>query len=782
MINISADMSLHSDSVIVSPAQDELGRKNIVELIVKAIKAKAQTPHAPLTIGIYGAWGEGKTSTMRMIEHELRLNGVSTRWFDSWSFSDEKQMLVDFFATLASFTFPGSPISGILTTYRDLYLNTYAFQANSVLSTYQANLARCIPFNGSDLHAAKKKISEKLKKENQHLVVFIDDVDRLDAAEVQTLFKLIRQIADFENLIYVIGLDPNVVSIQLGGLFGENEHMLGREFLEKMINVPIVLPAIKESLLEDIIWKEVGEVWKENSIPFTDDEMHSVATALLPILRTKRAITRYVNQLSFIVPSIGVETEFVDLCLLEALKYLDEKGWAEVYYQKTGLLKDGNLFPTGDKKSEEENRVFSDAISKILAHYPKKWTTYVRTILEKHLFPQEKYNWDGSTSKRINNEKFFRQYFIAGIPDETIPRADVLEFSDLLRKDLNKAIKWINEKQKQYTSAEIERSACLSLDIIRDQSSSEIAAKLTEVFAFSSLAEGYGYYTIGNPSSVDRSIYAYIIPNYMLFPSTGGYRIFDMDMEVKVLSRVFKSAPLNFCMCLFSGVYSDNYICPKDNESELFEIIKGRVLSKGEQEIFRYSFPIKRAFFQTWKEENDGDYVIFWKNLLCEADFDLGQILNNWLEAVSPQEQLSEIEAIADLLSPVAIEVKDNISSSKHKEDKLVKYFIWNSGLFEVVADDNNTNNDDIMKKIEIFETEFYGEKGKKVKMAFLRAVVPSTDVKAVNVLMDNAVIEYVQSKGYNVFTEVNTDTPNYRIIINDLNDVSFKPYNGEHL
>ena len=60
-------MALHEDQFIITPAQDELGRKELVGLIVNAIKSKVQKPHGPLTFGIYGAWGEGKTTTIRMV-------------------------------------------------------------------------------------------------------------------------------------------------------------------------------------------------------------------------------------------------------------------------------------------------------------------------------------------------------------------------------------------------------------------------------------------------------------------------------------------------------------------------------------------------------------------------------------------------------------------------------------------------------------------------------------------------------------------------------------------
>lgn len=87
------------------------------------------------------------------------------------------------------------------------------------------------------------------------------------------------------------------------------------------------------------------------------------------------------------------------------------------------------------------------------------------------------------------------------------------------------------------------------------------------------------------------------------------------------------------------------------------------------------------------------------------------------------------------------------------------------------------------MKNVEIFETTIPGNDGKLVKMAILRATVPSTvDLLQIKRMMDVAVSEYIQYKGHNTFVECHDDTPNLRIIISDLNDVVFKDFEDEHL
>lgn len=776
-------MELHEDQYIITPTQDELGRKSLVGLIVNAIIAKVMKPHGPLTIGIYGAWGEGKTSTMRMVMHDLELSSVSCLWFNPWTFSGEKRIVNEFIEALASISFPNTDFAEILYSYREAYLHIDGMESNPVLTEYQASMAKCFPFDVNDLDSIKQVISERLEKIDKHLVVFIDDVDRLDAEDVQTFFKMIRQVVDFNNIIYVMGLDPDVVSQQLGLQYGEEQESRGRFYLEKIVNIPIVLPAVQDERLVNLMRKEVVEVWRDSKIEVIEKDADKVVTTLLPIMNTKRSIDRFANQLSFIVPTIGIETEFVDLCLIESLKYLNEKGWIEVYYQRKGLLKEGIMYPQGKERDAEEKLVYNEAVNKVVNHYPEKWKPYVKELLEEHLFPKKHFYYSNNLSKNINNSRFFKQYFIAGIPDDTIPRASVIEFAVLLQRDSAKAIDWINDKLQLYSSAEVDRSACLALDILKDEKPSQVAAKLIEVLALSKLSEDFGFFTIDNPSFTDGTIYAYIIPKYMVIRTPEGDYILDKEKEVEVLSKVFMEAPLNFCMSLFTGVFGHDNTRP-DEESSLFDTIKNRVIARGKQAIFDYSYPIKTRFFIEWKKTNSTEYTDFWREILKEGNFDLGSVIKDWLTAVSPQNQLQEITTLAELLSPVAKEMKDNLIRSEFKEDKLLRLFVWNCGLFEKSFGDNPIykNTEELMKNIEISESIIEEENGKRVKIAILRTTVPTTNIQAINDIMDVAVSEYVQTKSHNTFSETHRDTPSIRIIISDFNDIEFKAYNGEHL
>jgi photosystem II stability/assembly factor-like uncharacterized protein len=47
----------------------------------------------PLTVGILGEWGQGKSSVMRLLEVDLRKNSVHAVWFNAWHYQKEDHLL-----------------------------------------------------------------------------------------------------------------------------------------------------------------------------------------------------------------------------------------------------------------------------------------------------------------------------------------------------------------------------------------------------------------------------------------------------------------------------------------------------------------------------------------------------------------------------------------------------------------------------------------------------------------------------------------------------------------
>jgi Cdc6-like AAA superfamily ATPase len=71
--------------------KDLLGFKRFVEPIARRI-AYATDENTPLTIGVYGEWGSGKTSFLQMIDEELQKQDIYPIWFNAWKYDQEDNL------------------------------------------------------------------------------------------------------------------------------------------------------------------------------------------------------------------------------------------------------------------------------------------------------------------------------------------------------------------------------------------------------------------------------------------------------------------------------------------------------------------------------------------------------------------------------------------------------------------------------------------------------------------------------------------------------------------
>jgi predicted KAP-like P-loop ATPase len=89
-----------ADSPIINPELDEFNRKYFSERIARTIANRKDSKS--LVIGVYGKWGEGKTTVLNFIDSELkRHDNVATLFFNPWMFPSETELFIAFYTELA---------------------------------------------------------------------------------------------------------------------------------------------------------------------------------------------------------------------------------------------------------------------------------------------------------------------------------------------------------------------------------------------------------------------------------------------------------------------------------------------------------------------------------------------------------------------------------------------------------------------------------------------------------------------------------------------------------
>lgn len=293
-----------------------------------------------LTIGLMGEWGSGKTSLLNMTEHYLKDSNIKIIKFNPWLYSTYNQLVEQFFDELI-IEFTDSRDNSLMD-----YLKRYKFKINelelikkvvgSVSLIYDSKVSSSVEnilsysSEEENLASLKKKIDEQFV--NHKVVCIIDDLDRLSKDEIAETFKLLKIMADFKNMIYLVAFDKDVVANALDDYGGER-------YIEKIINVPLNVPSIDYSELKDCLVKHFNRISREYKIKldftrlnqFLDFQhnQYGKRCGILYFFKNMRDIVRFINILEFNLELVNGEVNFVDFIVITSIQVF----YSEVYDQ-----------------------------------------------------------------------------------------------------------------------------------------------------------------------------------------------------------------------------------------------------------------------------------------------------------------------------------------------------------------------------------------------------------------------------------------------------------------
>jgi hypothetical protein len=233
-----------ADEPIFGPVDDLLDRSRYAKQLAQTIHDLPQG--SSVRFGIYGDWGEGKTSVMRLVAHDLRERGHRAAFFSPWAAATREEawnLLLD----------------SIRQETGAKHLRYRVARATSgtakLLASTTAKLTHFDPIEsagdqlGSLLAKWKRKEQTQILKDASNtlgegkFVVFVDDLDRTNPALLPTLLMSLRELFDLPNFVYVLGLSPTIVA---EGLSSTRQSSVddGERFLEKIVEYPSYLPDI----------------------------------------------------------------------------------------------------------------------------------------------------------------------------------------------------------------------------------------------------------------------------------------------------------------------------------------------------------------------------------------------------------------------------------------------------------------------------------------------------------------------------------------------------------
>lgn len=256
-----------SDMPVKSIENDYFGLKKYV----LGMAAFAKNCDTPTTIAVQGDWGSGKTSMLNMVREELG-DQVLSIWFNTWQFSkfsmDDKlplSLLSNLNMALEKAAPEHDDKENKLKDMLEVLKKSSVRIASYAIDFLGAqNFATDIAAYGEGSSVQEQDVVEALsslkeifqgkidriyEKTGKRIVVFIDDLDRLEPARAVELMEVLKLFLDCEHCVYILAIDYGVVSRGICDKYGEEFGLKqGKKFFDKIIQVPFFIPVEKYNI------------------------------------------------------------------------------------------------------------------------------------------------------------------------------------------------------------------------------------------------------------------------------------------------------------------------------------------------------------------------------------------------------------------------------------------------------------------------------------------------------------------------------------------------------
>jgi KAP family P-loop domain len=404
-------MLMDADRPITRREDDRLGFTSVAERLGRAIVD--QPAKDGLVFGIEGKWGSGKSTLINLTIEALKTHGDAAPEiiaFSPWLVGDRDELLRSLFDELATAVVKIDPIEAAVTEAypdhplwhrvrrwlaRDGYRKLIQKERlrNSIGRKLKAfgsfagtvgKLARAAGIPAAELverggdtatrllgapsvSKRKSELVDALRLLSRRIVVFVDDLDRLEPREASEVLRLIRAVADFPNVIYVLSYEPEVLAKTLTTAIQVDD---GAAFLEKIVQVSFRVPRPEAFDLRRWFNAEVYKLFS-GEFDATDEPQRQLKSRLAQAidvqggryLQTPRDVVRVLNALRLHAVPVNDLIDIPDMVWLQLIRIGNPTfyDWIEEYLTEVAAI------VTGATVSDRAAQAMADRLSQILA-------------------------------------------------------------------------------------------------------------------------------------------------------------------------------------------------------------------------------------------------------------------------------------------------------------------------------------------------------------------------------------------------------------------------------
>ena len=311
MLNTRIDLPLEGDT-----AKEPLGLIPYADALTDFIKSC----ETPLTVGIQGDWGIGKTSLLNLVRHRLETPDTNrdrreypTVYFNTWQYAQldgERHLTVALLGDLVRRigeldTAPETSREQARSLLRKVGRMAASAGSQMLESKVGFSIEKAVEDgdDGDELPDVLRSLQlvveykaefERLvrsllagKESGSRLVVMIDDLDRIRPARALDLLASVKNFLDVPGCVFLLAVDYEVIQRGVAETMGVAERRRhGKSYFDKIIQVPFNMPVasynVRGYVMALLGWEWVGgKDGRYEKAERTDEEAKRENDALL---------------------------------------------------------------------------------------------------------------------------------------------------------------------------------------------------------------------------------------------------------------------------------------------------------------------------------------------------------------------------------------------------------------------------------------------------------------------------------------------------------------------
>jgi hypothetical protein len=429
---------LDADLPVPENGEDLLGRRPFVEELVSRILLEK-----PLVVAVTAPYGAGKTSFLNLVVGEIRKSEPEQLpiivKFSPWLAGDSNALVLSLLNSIVSEINKSYFVPGLKREAME-YARTL-LKVIPKLDSLKGLLSE--PSQENRIHGLTRRISAT----GRRILIVLDDLDRMDATELETVFKMLRGSEAFGEFTFLCSFDRTELVRILEATRPKQD--VGT-FIEKFFQVPMPLPPIDSAQLQEVFSSKLKQVLRRYNLSdnITDKTLGEIwELGGSSYFVNLRRIKLFLNKIDYTLARIGREVNIADFLRLELVRDVAPSIYDAIYVNPENFYDSDLAFEVRFKgrasldatEAKKARARFYDGTMEPIPS-DRKYVEQILVDLFPHFAEYKGRNLgrtipggEAERDRRIYHPRYFRQYFEFKVPSELFGQKEFDAFLSKIR-------------------------------------------------------------------------------------------------------------------------------------------------------------------------------------------------------------------------------------------------------------------------------------------------------------------------------------------------------------